>query len=144
MTIRHYIEVDGEDVQIEPVVFVHEGGGPHRSCDSCFAAVADGELRHAAGCGAALEQKRVHPPGENEQRGWIGRSTVSAESCIDERLRQIDDAIMAAGPPEHLADIAPSRQCDRCGRKTWTRTAFGTECGMPQPDGERCAGRFKE
>ena len=45
--------------------------------------------------------------------------------------------------PAHLADISPVQSCDRCGRKTWTQTAFGSECGMPQPTGERCPGRFR-
>jgi hypothetical protein len=40
-------------VPIPPVVFCHEGGGPHRSCDACFAVVVDGVLDHSAGCGAA-------------------------------------------------------------------------------------------
>lgn len=51
--IRHYVETDGEPVEIQTVTFVHEGGGPHRSCSSCLA-VVDGNRRlvHSAGCRA--------------------------------------------------------------------------------------------
>lgn len=33
--------------------------------------------------------------------------------------------------------------CDKCGRKTWAQSEFGAVCGMTQPSGEKCAGRFK-
>lgn len=45
--------------------------------------------------------------------------------------------------PAHLRDDAPSQQCGRCGRYTWSPSEFGTECRMPQPDGYPCGGRFE-
>jgi hypothetical protein len=33
----------------------------------------------------------------------------------------------------------PKGVCDTCGRKTWSAE---TCCGMPQPDGTRCPGKF--
>lgn len=42
----------------------------------------------------------------------------------------------------HLRDDAPYRVCDRCGRKSWASEQAGP-CGMPQPDGSRCAGTFR-
>lgn len=49
----------GPPVECKPVVFVHEGGGPHRSCDSCLAVVEpSGDLVHARGC-AAVQMERA-------------------------------------------------------------------------------------
>jgi hypothetical protein len=45
--------------------------------------------------------------------------------------------------PAHLRDDAPSQQCGRCGRYTWSASEFDTECRMPQPDGYPCGGRFE-
>ncbi|MER7331698.1 MULTISPECIES: hypothetical protein [unclassified Micromonospora] len=45
--------------------------------------------------------------------------------------------------PAHLRDNAPSQQCGRCGRFTWSPSKFGAECRMPQPDGYPCGGRFE-
>lgn len=33
-------------------------------------------------------------------------------------------------------------QCSACGRKTWDPCEVGASCGMPQPNGTACAGRF--
>ena len=33
--------------------------------------------------------------------------------------------------------------CDRCGRKSWAE-ARTAPCGMPQPDGSRCTGTFRD
>ena len=46
--------------------------------------------------------------------------------------------------PAHLRDDAPSRRCSVCGRRTWSPSAFGSPCGMPQPAGDLCTGRFAE
>ena len=44
-----------------------------------------------------------------------------------------------------LADLQapPSGRCQGCGRCCWGADCFGTPCGMPQPSGERCQGRFE-
>jgi hypothetical protein len=56
---RQLIETAAGPVEIVPVVFVHEGGGPHHSCDACLAVVdTKGDLIHAALCGAAKDQQR--------------------------------------------------------------------------------------
>lgn len=44
--------------------------------------------------------------------------------------------------PVHLRDHSPHQRCGGCGRYTWAPDQFGQECGMPQPRGPRCAGRF--
>lgn len=46
------------------------------------------------------------------------------------------------GLPAHLRDDAPFVRCSGCGRKTWTPSDRGSICGMPQPDGRTCTGRF--
>jgi len=32
--------------------------------------------------------------------------------------------------------------CTQCGRKTWDAVLIGLTCGMSQPDGTKCEGRF--
>lgn len=46
------------------------------------------------------------------------------------------------GLPAHLSDDAPHWQCSGCGRKSWAPRDAGRLCGMPQPDGQTCAGRL--
>jgi hypothetical protein len=46
------------------------------------------------------------------------------------------------GLPEHLCDTAPCQRCSRCGRATYTKTAFGSVCGLTQPNGLKCDGTF--
>lgn len=46
-----------------------------------------------------------------------------------------------AAPSTHREDEA-YQHCTKCGRKTWSRYAFGQMCGMPQPGGEACCGVF--
>lgn len=45
--------------------------------------------------------------------------------------------------PAHLRDDAPVNRCSRCRRYTWSTEAFGTVCGMTQPNGRACNGRFE-
>jgi hypothetical protein len=45
--------------------------------------------------------------------------------------------------PSHLRDDAPTQQCGRCRRFTWSPSEFGQECRMTQPDGFPCGGRFR-
>ncbi len=54
MIKRQFIEKPSGPQEIEPVRFVHEGGGPHRSCDACLSIAYGGDLVHAAECPAAL------------------------------------------------------------------------------------------
>lgn len=46
--------------------------------------------------------------------------------------------------PAHLRPDAPKVQCPACLRWTWAVEEFGQVCGMTQPDGRRCPGRFPE
>lgn len=46
--------------------------------------------------------------------------------------------------PAHLRDDAPFARCDGCGRSTWAESEFGQVCDFPQPDGDRCQGRFSD
>lgn len=40
----------------------------------------------------------------------------------------------------HLHDRAPYRECDRCGRRTWS---LGEDaCTATEPDGVPCGGRY--
>jgi hypothetical protein len=41
-----------------------------------------------------------------------------------------------------MCDDAARQQCDTCHRNTWTVAAFGSTCGMTQPGGQPCTGRF--
>lgn len=53
MIKRHLIETPDGPIEIQPVTFCHEGGGPHRACPACLAVVeSNGDLVHAAQCGA--------------------------------------------------------------------------------------------
>jgi hypothetical protein len=51
--------INGKRIAEPGVVFVHEGGGPRRSCDACLSGsrVVDSELRfeHADECPAARD-----------------------------------------------------------------------------------------
>jgi hypothetical protein len=103
---------------------------------------------------------RLRPTGVKDLAGWLSsvvndaardaREAGLSETMVHHILKSLADAYdpmgfarRAHGLPSHLADIAPSRRCDRCGRQAFTQTAFGNECGMPQPDGSRCSGRFE-
>lgn len=57
----------------------------------------------------------------------------------------LDDFIHLLDEVSEFAKVErESRQsCDQCGRKTFTRSAFNTECAMPQPDGVACSGTFR-
>lgn len=46
--------------------------------------------------------------------------------------------------PPHLRDDAPPQTCDKCGRRTYAHLLESgpNQCGMPQPDGSVCDGRF--
>ena len=46
--------------------------------------------------------------------------------------------------PAHLRDDAPQARCSGCQRYTVAVSEFGQTCGMPQPNGSRCAGRFDD
>ena len=46
--------------------------------------------------------------------------------------------------PSWLRDDAPSAECLRCHRRTWSEEEFGQECRMTQPDGFPCGGRFTD
>lgn len=49
-----------------------------------------------------------------------------------------------AGLADYLREDAPYLQCDACQRKTWNSFARdGDACGMPQPSGAVCIGRFR-
>lgn len=43
---------------------------------------------------------------------------------------------------DHYLNAPPEAVCDRCGRHTWARYNLNEICGMPQPDGHICGGRF--
>lgn len=52
----------------------------------------------------------------------------------------------ALAPPDcqrQAAGEAPYQVCNRCGRKTWAGEEFFDVCGMSQPSGRKCAGRFE-
>lgn len=42
---------------------------------------------------------------------------------------------------KYLAENAPFLTCSGCGRKSWTGDV-NAECGMTQPSGGKCKGRF--
>lgn len=54
------------------------------------------------------------------------------------------DAAWLSEVPAHLRDDAPKQQCTACRRFTVDTSEFGADCGMPQPSGGRCTGRFAE
>lgn len=84
MIIRHFIESPAGPVEIPSFAFCHEGGGPHRSCDSCFALVeGDGRLVHAAGCGAAKPLA-----GLGEAMAGMVRTDAA---IVDDHSRWLDD-----------------------------------------------------
>jgi hypothetical protein len=44
---------------------------------------------------------------------------------------------------DHLDLTAPAyAMCSQCRRYTWSASALGRLCCMPQPNGQPCAGRF--
>lgn len=43
---------------------------------------------------------------------------------------------------EWLRDDAPYQTCGSCGRKTWDTDEFNQTCGMTQPSGVPCGGKF--
>jgi hypothetical protein len=45
---------------------------------------------------------------------------------------------------EELFNDDVYQRCSKCGRKTWARRQFNDVCGMTQPDGSKCTGRFRE
>jgi hypothetical protein len=49
----------------------------------------------------------------------------------------------ASWVPPMPANDEDYQVCSKCGRKTWARSEFNDICGMPQPDGGKCAGRFQ-
>lgn len=44
--------------------------------------------------------------------------------------------------PPHLRASAPSQECSRCGRSTWSLSQFDEIDMLRQPDGAPCGGRF--
>lgn len=50
---------------------------------------------------------------------------------------------MDTTPMDYRPTGAPSQRCSKCGRRTWHPTAPGQRCGLTQPDGSRCDGRFQ-
>lgn len=69
------------------------------------------------------------------------RALARADAEIADLRQIIRDE---AGWPEHLRSDAPSQVCGRCGRSTWSKSEFGAECRMTQPDGYPCGGSFHE
>jgi hypothetical protein len=71
---------------------------------------------------------------------------MSLEASIGLTQDRYGDALDALGRdeemPAHLRADAPQAQCSDCQRWTVATEEFGQLCGMPQPDGRRCAGRF--
>lgn len=53
------------------------------------------------------------------------------------------DSDVILGPDLWTSTESVYQVCGKCGRKTWARDQFGAACGMAQPNGEKCAGRFR-
>jgi len=45
-------------------------------------------------------------------------------------------------PAQQPPAVLPLSSCSACGRKTWDPLEVGAVCGMPQPSGTSCTGRF--
>ena len=45
--------------------------------------------------------------------------------------------------PEHLRPDAMHYTCSGCGRWSWERESWRQRCGVTQPNGARCNGRFE-
>lgn len=94
----------------------------------------------AAAAGVEMVREKAAELGRayNLLASWLQGHGVPAEllTRAPQPMTLTGQDLKAFMNQEHLA------RCSACGRKTWAPADLGTVCGMPQPNGATCTGRF--